>query len=195
MRLNRANRQRLTESVESALQLGGGSLAIESFESPKSDFSFTEGSKAMQTKKGTTTPYSEEFACPTHGAFLPEMSPRIFSFNNPLGACPDCQGLGVQRRFSHDLCIDEYATVDEGCVYPFRKSMMSGWYKSLMRQTFEHYGLDIHTPIRELDDDARDILLWGSGSTPIQYEFTSKKDPPTDDRPWEGVFGWSLNLH
>ena len=190
MRLNRANRQRLTESVESALKLGGGGLAIESFEAPKSDFNYTEGSKAMHTEKGTTTPYSEEFACPVHGAFLPEMSPRIFSFNNPLGACPECQGLGVQRRFSHDLCIDESATVDDGCVYPFRKSMMSGWYKSLMRQTFEHYGLDIHTPIRELDEDARDILLWGSGSTPIQYEFTSKKGSSYQMyRPWEGVFG------
>ncbi|MEE2758698.1 MAG: excinuclease ABC subunit UvrA [Candidatus Thermoplasmatota archaeon] len=190
MRLNRANRQRLTESVEAAINLGGGSLAIESFETPKSKFTFTEGSKANLTEKGTTTPYSEEFACPTHGAFLPEMSSRIFSFNNPLGACPDCQGLGVQRRFSHDLCIDENATIDDGCVYPFRKSMMSGWYKSLMRQTFDHYGLDIHTPIRDLDEDARDILLWGSGSTSIQYEFTSKKGSSYQmNRPWEGVFG------
>ena len=159
MRLTRANRQRLTESIESALQLGGGSLAIESFESPKDDAKLSEGSKANTTKIGTVTPYSEEFACPTHGAFLPEMSPRIFSFNNPLGACPDCQGLGVQRRFSHDLCIDERATIDDGCVYPFRRSMMSGWYKSLMRQTFIHYGFDIHTPVEELDEEARDILL------------------------------------
>lgn len=67
---------------------------------------------------------------------------------------------------------------------------MSGWYKSLMRQTFEHYGLDIHTPIRDLDEDARDILLWGSGSTAIQYEFMSKKGSSYQMyRPWEGVFG------
>jgi len=189
MRLNRANRQRLTESIEAALQLGGGGLAIESFEAPKANTELSEGSKANDTEVGTTTPYSEEFACPTHGAFLPEMSPRIFSFNNPLGACPECQGLGVQRRFSHDLCIDERATIDEGCVYPFRRSMMSGWYKSLMRQTFEHYGLDIHTPIQDLDDDARDILLWGSGSTSIKYDFTSKKGSSYQmNRPWEGVF-------
>ena len=189
MRLDRSNRQRLTESIESALQLGGGGLAIESFESPKPNAKLSEGSKANETALGTVTPYSEEFACPTHGAFLPEMSPRIFSFNNPLGACPDCQGLGVQRRFSHDLCIDERATIDEGCIYPFRTSMMSGWYKSLMRQTFEHYGLDIHTPIQDLDEDALDILLWGSGSTSIQYEFSSKKGTSYQmNRPWEGVF-------
>ena len=189
MRLTRANRQRLTESIESALHLGGGSLAIESFEIPKSDVKLSEGSKAMDTKLGTTTPYSEEFACPTHGAFLPEMSPRIFSFNNPLGACPDCQGLGVQRQFSHDLCIDERASIDDGCVYPFRTSMMSGWYKSLMRQTFAHYGFDIHTPVQDLDEDTLDVLLWGSGSTAIQYEFSSKKGSSYQMyRPWEGVF-------
>ncbi len=189
MRLSRSNRQRLTESIESALQLGGGGLAIESFEAPKANTKFTEGTKANTTKVGTVTPYSEEFACPTHGAFLPEMTSRIFSFNNPLGACPECQGLGVQRQFSHDLCIDERATIDEGCVYPFRTSMMSGWYKSLMRQTFAHYDLDIHTPVQDLDEDARDILLWGSGSTSIQYEFTSKKGSTYQmNRPWEGVF-------
>ena len=189
MRLNRSNRQRLTESIESALQLGGGGLAIESFEAPKADVKLSQGSKAKETAVGTTTPYSEEFACPTHGAFLPEMSPRIFSFNNPLGACPECQGLGVQRRFSHDLCMDESASVDDGCVYPFRRSMMSGWYKSLMRQTCAHYGIDIYTPIQDLDEDSRDIILWGSGSTSIQYEFTSKKGSSYQmNRPWEGVF-------
>ena len=189
LRLSRPNRQRLTEAAESALRLSDGSLEIESFEVPKKGVELSDGSRARTTPKGTTTPYSEEFACPTHGAFLPEMTPRIFSFNNPLGACPECQGLGVQRRFSHDLCIDERNSVDEGCVHPFRSSMMSGWYKSLMRQTCAHYGVDIHTPFCELDDDARDILLNGSGSTAIAYEFTSKKGSSYQMyRPWEGVY-------
>jgi excinuclease ABC subunit A len=189
MRLTRTNRQRLTEAIESALRLGGGSLAVESFQVPEADVELSEGSRARETTKGTTTPYSEEFACPVHGAFLPEMSPRIFSFNNPLGACPDCQGLGIQHRFSHDLCIDERASVDQGCVYPFRTSMMSGWYKSLMRQTCAHYDIDIHIPFGELGEDARDILLFGTGSTSIQYEFSSKKGTSYQMyRPWEGVF-------
>ena len=189
LRLTRANRQRLTEAVEAALKLGGGGLAIESFELPKKSVNFTEGSRALDTKSGHVEPYSEEFACPTHGTFLPEMSPRIFSFNNPLGACPDCQGLGVQRRFSHSLCIDEKASVDDGCVYPFRRSMMSGWYKSLMRQTCSHYDIDIHTPFHLLNEDEKDILLFGSGTTSIQYEFNSKKGSSYQMyRPWEGVF-------
>ncbi len=190
IKLQRSNRQRLTEAIESALKLGGGSLAIESFETPKKGAALSEGTKSLETKQGTITPYSEEFACPQHGTFLPEMTPRIFSFNNPLGACPDCQGLGIQRRFSHNLCINEEASVDDGCVYPFRTSMMSGWYKSLMRQTCRHYEIDIYSPFHELDEDAKDILLHGSGSTPIQYEFTSKKGSSYQMyRPWEGVFG------
>lgn len=190
MRLSRSNRQRLTEAAEAALRLGGGSLAIESFECPKKNTPLTEGSRSLETERGTTKPYSEEFACPKHGSFLPEMSPRIFSFNNPLGACPDCQGLGVQRQFSLDQCVDHHLSVDDGCVRPFRTSMMSGWYKSLMRQTCAHYEIDIHTPFGELDEDAQDILLYGSGSTSIQFEFTSKKGSSYQMyRPWEGVFG------
>ena len=189
LRLSRPNRQRLTEAVESALRLGGGGLAIESFQTPKEDAELAEGTRAWQTEEGTTTPYSEEFACPRHGAFLPEMTPRIFSFNNPLGACPDCQGLGVQRRFSHDMVIDEYASIAEGCVRPFKASMMSGWYKSLMSQTAAYYDIDVDTPFGELDDDARDVILFGSGSTSIQFEFTSKKGSSYQMyRPWEGVF-------
>jgi excinuclease ABC subunit A len=188
LRLSRANRQRLTEACEAGLLLGGGTIAIESFEGPTEDAELAEGSLARNTLVGETVPYSEEFACPTHGSFLPEMSPRIFSFNNPLGACPDCQGLGVSRRFSPDLVIDYSSTVDNGCIRPFRSSMMSGWYKSLMRQTCQHYGIDIHTPFSDLDEDAHDILLYGSGSTSINFEFTSKKGSTYQIcRPWEGA--------
>jgi len=189
LRLTRANRQRLTEAAEAGLLLGGGTIAIESFEGPSDQTELAEGSLAHDTPIGEAEPYSEEFACPVHGSFLPEMSPRIFSFNNPLGACPDCQGLGVSRRFSPDLVIDGTATVDDGCIRPFRSSMMSGWYKSLMRQTCGHYDIDINMPFCELDDDSRDILLYGSGSTSINFEFTSKRGTSYQMyRPWEGVF-------
>ena len=130
MRLERANRQRLTEAVEAGLRLGAGAVAIESLKAPKPRKSDDSEEMKFQTEEGETIAYSEEFACPEHGAFLPEMSPRVFSFNNPLGACPSCQGLGVQRNFSPDLVIDRLASVEEGCIRPFRRSMMSGWYRS-----------------------------------------------------------------
>ena len=117
------------------------------------------------------------------------MSPRVFSFNNPLGACPSCQGLGVQREFSSDLVIDRLATVEEGCIRPFRTSMMSGWYRSQMTQVCEHYGIPSGVPFGELDEDAKDILLHGSGSTAINFQFTSDKGSSYNmTRPWEGVF-------
>ena len=103
MRLTKTNLQRLTEAVDSGLKLGGGTVACESTSPPKNVDELSEGTLSLKTEQGTTIPYSEEFACPRHGSFMPEMTPRIFSFNNPLGACPSCHGLGVDRAFSNDL--------------------------------------------------------------------------------------------
>ena len=186
--LSPSNRQRLTEAVESGLRLGAGTVAVESLSSPKPGEDNAEEQR-FRTQEGEVIAYSEEFACPEHGSFLPEMSPRVFSFNNPLGACPACQGLGVQRSFSPDLVIDRTATVADGCIRPFRRSMMSGWYRGQMTQTCDHYSIPTDVPFGELDDDSKDILLNGTGSTVIEFEFTSEKGSSYRmARPWEGVF-------
>ena len=186
--LHLSNRQRLTEAIEIGLRLGGGSIAVESVSAPKPG-SDNSDEQRFKTSEGEIIPYSEEFACPEHGAFLPEMSPRVFSFNNPLGACPSCQGLGVQKSFSHDLVVDRNATVEEGCIRPFRRSMMSGWYRSQMIQTCQHYGIPTDIPFLELDEDDRDILINGSGSTAINFQFISQKGSSYRmSKPWEGVF-------
>ena len=188
MLLTLTNRQRLTEAVEAGLRLGAGSVAVESLSSPKpGDDNLDE--QRFRTQEGEIIAYSEEFACPTHGAFLPEMSPRVFSFNNPLGACATCQGLGVQRTFSPELVIDRTATVEEGCIRPFRRSMMSGWYRSQMTQTCNHFGIPTNVPFGELDEDSIDIMLNGSGGETINFEFNSEKGSSYRmARPWEGVF-------
>jgi len=189
-RCTRDRRQRLTEAVESALRIGGGTAAIESIEVPKPDFEFTEGSKSPETEEGATLVWSEEFACPQHGAFMPEMSPRVFSFNSPLGACPSCQGLGVRRSFSEALLVNRKATISEGCIIPWRQSMSPHWYRKLMEQTCEHYNIPKDIPFHELDDDAQDILMNGSGSTIIHFEFRSETGSLYKySKPWEGVFG------
>ena len=188
MLLTQPNRQRLTEGVEAGLRLGAGSVAVESLSAPKPGEDNAEEQR-FRTQEGEVIAYSEEFACPTHGSFLPEMSPRVFSFNNPLGACPTCQGLGVERSFSPDLVIDRTATVGEGCIRPFRRSMMSGWYRSQMTQTCDHFGIPTDVPFGELDEDSRDIMLNGSGGEVINFEFNSEKGSSyTMSRPWEGVF-------
>ena len=188
MLLTLTNRQRLTEAVEAGLRLGAGSVAVESLSSPKpGDDNLDE--QRFRTQEGEIIAYSEEFACPTHGAFLPEMSPRVFSFNNPLGACATCQGLGVQRTFSPELVIDRTATVEEGCIRPFRRSMMSGGYRSQMTQTCKHFGIPTNVPFGELDEDSIDIMLNGSGGETINFEFNSEKGSSYRmARPWEGVF-------
>ena len=181
-RCDKKRRQRLTEAVESALRLGGGTLAVESLEGPEK-----EGSDLM--KVGDEKTWSEEFACPDHGAFMPELSPRVFSFNSPLGACPDCQGLGVQRAFSQELIIDHERPISDGCVIPWRRSMSPHWYRKLLEQTCYHYGIDTTIPFGELDPDDQDIILNGSGSTVIEFEFVSETGSEYRySKPWEGVF-------
>ncbi|MDP6870089.1 MAG: excinuclease ABC subunit UvrA [Candidatus Poseidoniaceae archaeon] len=182
-------RQRLTEGVESALQIGGGTVAIESIKKPLKNFEFSEGTKSTQTKTGQIMVWSEEFACPQHGAFMPEMSPRVFSFNSPLGACSSCQGLGVQRRFSMELLVNRKATISEGCILPWRRSMSPHWYRKLMEQTAKHYNIPTDVPFFELDDEAKDILMNGSGSTIIHFEFISETGSQYKySKPWEGVY-------
>ena len=186
--LHPSNRQRLTEGIEAGIRLGGGTVAVESLSAPKPGKDNSEEQR-FKTKEKEIIAYSEEFACPEHGSFLPEMSPRVFSFNNPLGACPDCQGLGVQRNFSPDLVIDRNATVDEGCIRPFRRSMMSGWYRKQMIQTCEHFEIPINVPFKDLSDHHRNIILNGSNDEVINYEFISKKRSTYSmEKPWEGVF-------
>ena len=181
-------RQRLTEAVESAIKLGGGTTAIESLRAPPEEMKLSEGTRSRFTKEGETVAWSEDFACPDHGAFMPELSPRVFSFNSPLGACSSCQGLGVQRQFNQQLIIDKHASVSNGCILPWRQSMSPSWYRKLMENTCQHYGISTTAPFELLDDDEKDILLYGSGSTIIHYKFTSESGSQYNySKPWEGV--------
>ncbi len=169
-RVQKFERQRLTEAVEDGLRHGNGLITVEEDES------------------GQVFPFSEEFACPEHGAFITEMSPRVFSFNSPVGACPQCQGLGVVREFSKDLLINSERSIEQGPVIPFASSMMSGWYRSILIAVAGHYEFATDTPFAELDDDAQDLILYGTGSTPIHVEMTSESGSQyVTNRPWEGV--------
>jgi len=185
--LSKDRRHRTTEAVENALRLGGGALAVTSLRVPKQDLD-AEGMNRPEHPEGSTISWSEDFACPEHGAFMPELSPRVFSFNSPLGACPDCQGLGIQRQFNPELIIDDTLTVANGCVLPWRQSMSPGWYKKLLQQVCEHYGISPNVPFGLLDEDAKDILLHGSGSTIIHFHFESDNGSVYKmNRPWEGI--------
>ncbi len=190
LKCTRDRRQRLTEAVEQALRLGDGSVHVESLEAPAPSFDLPEGSRARETGQGERIAWSEDFACPEHGAFMPELSPRVFSFNSPLGACTDCQGLGVQRRFAEELIVDGSLTLEQGPVLPWRQSMSPAWYKRLMLQVAEHYGIPTRMPYDLLEDDHRDVLMHGSGSTVIHFHFESDNGSVYQmNRPWEGIIG------
>jgi len=172
MKTKRDNRQRLTEAVETALKLGAGTIAVESLD-----------------EENTLHTWSEEFACPDHGAFMPELSSRVFSFNSPLGACSSCQGLGIQRSFNKDLIVDWDSTISEGCIKPWRQSMSPHWYRKLIEQTSHHYNIPTDVAFKELEHDFQDIILNGSGSTIINFEFISETGSEYKySKPWEGVF-------
>ncbi len=188
LRCTRDRKQRLTEAVESALRLGGGTLAVESLEAPSEGSVTTKNSRSHETEQGQTIAWSEDFACPDHGAFMPELSPRVFSFNSPLGACGTCQGLGVQRQFNTELIVDHTLSVANGCVVPWRQSMSPSWYRKLLECTCNHYGISTTLPFELLDEDEQDILLHGSGSTIIHFEFTSENGSQYKySKPWEGI--------
>ena len=98
--LSKDRRHRTTEAVENALRLGGGTRSNQPTCTKNTVES--DGMSRPEHPVDTTISWSEDFACPEHGAFMPELSPRVFSFNSPLGACPECQGLGIQRQFNPD---------------------------------------------------------------------------------------------
>ena len=127
------------------MRLGGGAIAIESIKAPEDGYELPKGSKSLLNETGQTISWSEDFACPDHGAFMPELSPRVFSFNSPLGACGSCQGLGVQRQFNTDLVVDMEMSISNGCVRPWKRSMSPSWYRRLLEQVAEYYDIPSRT--------------------------------------------------
>jgi excinuclease ABC subunit A len=141
---------RLTDSVETALKLGGGVLLV-------SDVS---GETPVDRL------FSEHFACVHCGINLPDIEPRTFSFNSPHGACPTCSGLGVRMEIDPDLVIpNRDLSLAEGAVRPWNRKGRNdgdGYYAQLLRAVSEHYRIPMNVPVRELSAEQRDIILYGS---------------------------------
>ena len=135
-------RVRLNDSVETALKLGQGIVGI----------SIVDGDEMT---------FSQNFACPDHGAVLPEIEPRNFSFNAPYGACPTCTGLGFKQEIDPDLVLNPSLSLLDGAVLPWANST-SEYYQEMLRSLADHYGVDMHTPVRKLPRDFIRVLLHGS---------------------------------
>ncbi|HTJ07164.1 MAG TPA: excinuclease ABC subunit UvrA, partial [Caldimonas sp.] len=166
-------RQRLAESFEAALRIADGRAL------------------AVEMDAGTEHLYSSKFACPLCDYSLPELEPRLFSFNSPVGACPTCDGLGVTTVFDPERVV---AFPSLGVA----NGAIKGWDRrnpytfSLLESVAAHYGFDLDTPFDDLSDLARDVLLRGSGTTEIEftYEATSargKQKSVKRRHPFEGI--------
>ncbi len=160
---------RLADSFETALELSEG-------------LCFTENAD-----NGERVTFSSKFACPVSGFTIEEIEPRLFSFNNPFGACPACDGLGVKLYFDPELVVpDEDLSLRDGAVAPWSNTT-SQYYLQTLEAVVKHFGGDIHTPWRRLPLAARNAILHGSGSESVTVAYDSTLRSSVVDRPFEGV--------
>jgi len=164
--------RRLTDSIETACKLSGGLVVLH------------------QIKEDTLTLFSQNYACDDCGVSMPELSPRMFSFNNPYGACPVCTGLGVQQVADPDLVVpDKTKSLSEGAV------QVSGWnnpksdsisymYYSAMA---EKYGFSLTTPWQELPEKAKDLILNGTGKDVLEMRYDRGNGYGVLKQPFEGI--------
>ena len=150
--------QRLAESFETALQLTDGVALVQDMDDEKAD----------------ALVFSARFACPTCGYAISELEPRMFSFNNPAGACEACDGLGVTNFFDPDLVVsDEDLTLAEGAIRGWDRRNV--YYFHMLSSLADHYGFDVETPWKKLTKKHKQAILYGSGQTRIDFSYANDR--------------------
>lgn len=163
-------RERLADSVETALEYAEGLIMIDEID-------------------GETTTYSENFACPEHNISLEEMSPRMFSFNSPFGACENCDGLGVKKEFDPDLILDREKSIADGGIIPWARSS-SRYYPALLEAMADEYDFSLETKIEDLDDDIVEKLIYGDNKK-ITFPYTNRYGRTRDHTTrFKGITGY-----
>jgi excinuclease ABC subunit A len=149
-------RTRLTQSVETALALAEGLIVIDLVDT------------------GEERTYSQNFACPEHGVSLPELQPRIFSFNSPHGACPRCTGLGAQQEIDPDLLVpDPSLSIDDGALVPWAVGG-SGFYESVIQAIADRYEIPTDIPWQELTEEEQDYFLYGTDGEKVYVQYRNR---------------------
>jgi excinuclease ABC subunit A len=148
-------RHRLTDSIETAVALAEGLVTVDVVD-------------------GEELTFSERFACPEHGVGLPELQPRIFSFNSPHGACPRCTGLGAQQEIDPDLLVpDPELSIAEGALVPWSVGN-STYYESVVQAIADRYEIDIDKPWRELGEEQQDLFLYGTNGDKVYVTYRNR---------------------
>jgi len=131
--------------------------------------------------------FSEKFACPVSGFSIPEIEPRLFSFNNPFGACPACGGLGVEQKIDADLVIpDKDLSLRKGAIAPWAKST-SPYYTQTLEALAKHFRFTLDTKWKDLPAKAREAILYGTGETPVRFVYDDGMRSYETKKPFEGV--------
>ncbi len=162
-------RSRLFDSFEAALRLSEGYAVVDII-----------GEKELL--------FSEHYSCPYCGFTVGELEPRLFSFNAPFGACPDCDGLGMKLEVDLDLVIpDPTKTLNEGVLVPWNP-ISSQYYPQMLEQACRSFSIDMDTPFQELPKEEQDLILYGSGERPFHFHYQNDFGGVRDvDAPFEGV--------
>jgi excinuclease ABC subunit A len=167
--------QRLADSIETALRLAEGLATAE----------FADIGDGEDVPRRLL--FSEKFACPVSGFTISEIEPRLFSFNNPFGACPVCDGLGVKLAFDADLIVpDRDKTLHKGAISPWAKSP-SPFYVQTLQALSRHFGFSMDKPWRELPEKARKVILYGTGEEKVKFSYDDGARRYDVSKPFEGV--------
>ncbi|MFM2476081.1 excinuclease ABC subunit UvrA [Celerinatantimonas sp. MCCC 1A17872] len=162
--------QRLAESFETALELSGGTATIAAMDGQMQELIF-----------------SANFACPICGYSMQEIEPRLFSFNNPAGACPHCDGLGIEQFFDPEkVIVNAEISLSGGAIRGWDKRNF--YYYQMLRSLSDHYDFALDIPYQELPENIQQILLYGSGKTKIAFKYVNDRgDITLREHPFEGV--------
>ncbi|ESW79047.1 MULTISPECIES: excinuclease ABC subunit UvrA [unclassified Mesorhizobium] len=179
---------RLADSIETALKLAEG-LAVAEFADRPLDASQTGEDSVNKSKNETHERilFSEKFACPVSGFTIPEIEPRLFSFNNPFGACPTCDGLGNQRAIDASLIVpDENVSLRDGAVSPWAKST-SPYYAQTLEALGKAYGFKLGDKFKDLTEEAKDAVLRGTGEREVTFQYDDGLRSYKTTKTFEGV--------
>jgi len=169
LKLSDDARKRLSESIETALEVSGGSVIVSYIDRNQDEF------------------FSEHNSCPNCGFSMEELQPRLFSFNSPYGACPACSGLGRTMDFDPKKIIpDRSLSYNQGAIVT--SNPKASWFKSIFKGLSQHYGFSLDTPFKDLDQKIIDVILYGSSDNiEVLYENREKTGRYEINRPYEGV--------
>ena len=167
--LGESGKERLTESVELALKIGSGLVIV-------------------NVLKGEEHLFSEHFACPKCEVSMEELSPRMFSFNSPYGACKTCDGLGSRMEIDPEYLVpNKKKSLIQGAIVPLGEQPRGNWYSAILKSLATHYNFNFTTPWYRLPDRAKEVLLWGTGKDQVKLEYKSKRFSGEYSGGFEGV--------